>query len=72
MTITATGTPSPYPGMARAHLPVLYVRPVHLGVEEYGGPVYVNLAERNMLICGEDVREAAATCAAASLGPADL
>jgi hypothetical protein len=46
--------------------------PVHLGVEEYGGPVYVNLAERNMLICGGDVREAAATCAAASLGPADL
>ena len=27
--------------------------PVHLGTDEYGGPVYVNLAERNMLIGGE-------------------
>ena len=27
--------------------------PVHLGVDEYGEPVYVNLAERNMLIGGE-------------------
>jgi DNA segregation ATPase FtsK/SpoIIIE, S-DNA-T family len=26
---------------------------VHLGVDEYGEPVYVNLAERNMLIGGE-------------------
>jgi S-DNA-T family DNA segregation ATPase FtsK/SpoIIIE len=27
--------------------------PVHLGTDEYGEPVYVNLAERNMLIGGE-------------------
>src|SRR5579872_3225369 len=27
--------------------------PVHLGVDEYGEHVYVNLAERNMLIGGE-------------------
>ena len=27
--------------------------PVHLGRDEYGQPVYVNLAERNMLLGGE-------------------
>ena len=27
--------------------------PVHLGQDEYGEPVYVNLAERNMLLGGE-------------------
>ena len=33
--------------------PLSMFDPVHLGVDEYGEHVYVNLAERNMLIGGE-------------------
>ena len=45
--------------IAPAHLqavpvfPLSMFDPVHLGVDEYGEPVYVNLAERNMLLGGE-------------------
>src|SRR5690349_24138259 len=45
--------------IAPAHLqavpvfPLSMFDPVHLGVDEYGEPVYVNLAERDMLLGGE-------------------
>ena len=39
MTITATGAPSPDTGDGPgSRLPVLHVRLVHLGVDEYGEP----------------------------------
>jgi DNA segregation ATPase FtsK/SpoIIIE, S-DNA-T family len=54
MTLTDTGTCTgtrPLPAVPT--FPFSIFDPVHLGVDEYGEPVYVNLAERNMLLGGE-------------------
>jgi DNA segregation ATPase FtsK/SpoIIIE, S-DNA-T family len=48
--MTITGTP---PLASVPTFPFSMFDPVHLGVDEYGEPVYVDLAERNMLIGGE-------------------
>ena len=48
MTTTDTRPLAPVPTF-----PFSMFDPVHLGVDEYGEPVYVNLAERNMLLGGE-------------------
>jgi S-DNA-T family DNA segregation ATPase FtsK/SpoIIIE len=48
MTITATRPDAPVPAF-----PFSMFDPVHLGADEYGEPVCVNLAERNMLLGGE-------------------
>ena len=54
MTLTDTGTDSgtrPLPPVPT--FPFSMFDPVHLGLDEYGEPVYVDLAERNMLLGGE-------------------
>src|ERR1051325_5042586 len=48
--MTATD-PRPLPPVPT--FPFSMFDPVHLGRDEYGQPVYVNLAERNMLLGGE-------------------
>ena len=48
MTTTDTRPLAPVPTF-----PFSMFDPVHLGVDEYGEHVYVNLAERNMLLGGE-------------------
>ena len=48
MTTTDTRPLAPVPTF-----PFSMFDPVHLGVDEYGEPIYVNLAERNMLLGGE-------------------
>jgi S-DNA-T family DNA segregation ATPase FtsK/SpoIIIE len=48
--MTATGT---RPLAAVPTFPFSMFDPVHLGRDEYGQPVYVDLAERNMLLGGE-------------------
>src|SRR6516164_2083201 len=46
--------PKGEPPMATVRVfPLSIFDPVHLGVDEYGEPVHVNLAERNMLLGGE-------------------
>ena len=50
MTLTDTDT-RPLPPVPT--FPFSIFDPVHLGQDEYGEPVYVNLAERNMLLGGE-------------------
>ena len=52
MTITGTTPPSPDTGLVPT-FPFSMFDPVHLGVDENGEHVYVNLAERNMLLGGE-------------------
>jgi DNA segregation ATPase FtsK/SpoIIIE, S-DNA-T family len=52
MTITETGAPSPETGSVPA-FPFSMFDPVHLSIYEIGEPVYVDLAERNMLLGGE-------------------
>ena len=41
------------PGLSVPVTPLSIWHPIHLGTDETGQPVYVNLAERNMLIGGE-------------------
>jgi S-DNA-T family DNA segregation ATPase FtsK/SpoIIIE len=45
--------PDPGPHPPAPTFPFSIFDPVHLGTDEFGEPVYVNLAERNMLIGGE-------------------
>ncbi len=52
MTITGTTPLSPDTGLIPT-FPFSMFDPVHLGIDENGEPVYVNLAERNMLLGGE-------------------
>ena len=52
MTITGSTPPSPDTGLIPT-FPFSMFDPVHLGVDENGEHVYVNLAERNMLLGGE-------------------
>src|SRR6516165_10744786 len=65
--LTAGSAPGHLPGPARPHdpskggttmatvrvFPFSIFDPVHLGIDEYGEHVHVNLAERNMLLGGE-------------------
>jgi hypothetical protein len=51
MTITGSTPPSPDTGLVPT-FPFSMFDPVHLGVDENGEHVYVNLAERNMLLGG--------------------
>src|SRR5215471_12740719 len=58
---TSRGLPAPMTTPRREAPPMATVRvfpfsifdPVHLGIDEYGEHVHVNLAERNMLLGGE-------------------
>jgi S-DNA-T family DNA segregation ATPase FtsK/SpoIIIE len=50
--MTLTGTPAPAVTGSPA-FPFSMFDPIHLGQDEDGEPVYVNLAERNMLLGGE-------------------
>src|SRR5690348_2559333 len=53
--------PTPRPGRRRAHMAILTAPdrtlsiwdPVHIGIDETGQPVHLNLGERNVLLGGE-------------------